>query len=193
MDEVFQATEQIRDCIDYRGEEDSKKYWDSYYMMHEENDHKEIIPHLTKIFGDLGLKGETCVDYGCGRGDYIPFLNHYYKNIQAVDFVKRDVPKLNGVEFALLGEDKLKNNIDLLFICDTLTWTKPITKYPDYYSFKDVIVIEKTNQSKNRKQKPIDLKELNKSLGVTLEEKEKIKLTNNEEYMVLHGKVQTEG
>lgn len=190
VEEVLNATEQIRDCIDYRNEEDYTKYWASYYKINEENKSKEIIPYLDKVFKELELSGNRCVDFGCGNGAYIPFLNHFYKEINGVDIVDREIPKLNGVAFTNSEKEPLEpKEHDLLFICDTLSWLKPIYSTPVHMKgFKDLIIVDKISSSKNKKQKALNIEEIEINMGVKLKEVEKFKLTNGDEYAIWHGK-----
>jgi len=194
VNEVVDAISKVKDCIDYRDETDYEKYWNSRYSLDNDKKSSEIIPRLKTFFETSKISGETCLDYGCGKGDYIPFLNHYYKKIDAVDIVSVKIPELNGVVYHNIKEktDVLHSNHDLLFFCDVLSWIPPFIKTQKHTGFKRIVIVDKidgVSATTNKKQRLLKLESLKKEFGIDLEVKETIELTNGEKYSILYGEV----
>jgi len=201
--EVLEAVEKIVYCVDYKDNDDYVNFWKGYKNVDDKR-HEEILPEVKDLIECHGLSGQKCVDFGCGKGKYIPMLTHYYKEVVGVDITEYELPELNGVSFVKSksggnGVPIQGSKADLLFACNVLSWfpengrhlwgddDTPIQEL----SYKNVIIVDKFDtdgKSQTKKQVPLNLDKALSRFGTELVEKREVTTKNGEKFTVILGK-----
>jgi hypothetical protein len=196
VEEVLDAVKQVKNFISYKNEEDYKNYWNGYKKQEYDEYSGIIISQLKDLMENNSIEGETCIDYGCGDGKYIPVLNHFYKNIKGIDFVEYDIPKLNGVTFNKAEE--VNESCDLLFLSNILSYAVQddnINIKEKVYNnikgkFNRIIIIDMFNDKNNsssKKRVPLDLVKLQEDLGFKVEEARDVQVNEVEFIKIVYG------
>ena len=179
VSEVLDAVDQIIECSDYRSEEDFNNYWELYKKKLPKAINTTVIDEIKDVLENHGVTGNTCLDYGCGTGDSVPVLNHYFKKIDCQDIIdySKDIPKLNGVSFNLVKESTSSkiNKTNLLFLGNSYSWIRDqegfcnrVRDRFDHVLFVDIF--DDKNKLQSKKQQPLNIKQLENSFNITIEE-----------------------
>jgi hypothetical protein len=196
--DVIDTVEAVRNKFPYRSQADYLKFWERRKILEKTEDEAIIKEKLDEIITNNGIKGETCLDFGCGEGLLLPVLNKYFKKIDAIDIVKYEsIPELNGVKF--YQTDSLINEINNKPIgkydCIVLSRILSSLTYGNMYdnlmhdirdNFKKLIIIDKIKGTTPEigKSKPIEVALIEKTLNISLVEEDTFAI-GSETYSIL--------
>jgi len=199
IDEVFKAVEKLKTLSGYRNEKDYMMFWNNNSSL-PLSCAEEIKTNLKEILETSNLseeQTESILDFGCGKGELIPVLNHYYKKITGVDIIKQKLDELSGVEFTLLDSpfaSKIESKHKGLLLSNVLSYMTYKNMLANNLEnikgcFEHCIVIDRIKGIDEKeitgKQTHVDLEIVNKLLGIQLEEKITIHAESGEAYSIL--------